>query len=299
MNGKKSKNSNTQGHLKNSSSYKRDRESPENHQSSPKKLCDTDSPPKTSNMSQMEDIVKLIQASFEKAEKKQDELRNEMNASFKVITEGMQKQLDSLTARVSTIEATQCTSSDVIATLKDQIETIKCQADYNTNKMEQQQRECDVIARGLPSIYSNDLDGLVKVLNEKFNSTLSPNNVAIEAYKPRPDKYTCTYFFKFKAKHYKSDFMKAVKNFRKHDLITLEDLFDNFKGTNHAGFAIFFNNSLTKVNKELLDAAAKEKKAGKLAYVWERDGKILMRKQEGDYPAEAITINQIHKYASQ
>jgi hypothetical protein len=299
MNDEKSQNSKTKGHLKNSSYHKRNRESPESHQSSPKKLCDTESPPKTSSMSQMEDIVKLIQASFNKAEKKQEELRMEMNASFKVITEGMQKQLDSLTARMSTIEATQSTSSDVIATLKNQIDTLQCQADYNTNKMEQQKRECDIIARGLPSIYANNLDGLVNVLNEKFNSSLSPNNVAIEAYKPRPEKHTCTYFFKFKAKHHKSDFMKAVKNFRKNDLITLEDIFDNFKGTNHAGFTIFFNNSLTKVNKELLDAAAKEKKAGKLAYVWEKDGRILMRKQEGDYPVEAITINQIHEFASQ
>lgn len=275
---------------------KRGRESLDNTLNISKKYCDQP-PIKAADLVQMDDLKKLMLESFAKAEKQQEEFRNEMNNKLTSIQETFQIQLESLNTRVTALETSHGASSKDIVDIHREISSLQSQAAYNKNRNDQKDVECDVIARGIPTLYSTQLDQLASILNEKLKVNLSPQQLDI--HPPKPTRaHTGTFFLKFKAKSYKDNFMNAVRTFRNKDIIALEDLFENFRTTNQAGTEVSFRNSLTKFTKSLLDTAIAERRANKLAYAWERDGLVYMRKRDGDPKVEATSVIQIREFAS-
>lgn len=286
----------------NSPSRKRERESLEPQTSTLKKSCNAQLTSESKKMTSIEEIKKILvdfQASSKTAEIKQEDFRKSVNASLQSIESKLQQQIDVLSGRVTAIESSQVSLSNEYEHIKSEVSYLHTQSTHHANLIEQQQVECDVIARGLPSIYSNKIDEMVTILNSKLQCNMSTETVhSIRALNRKPDRHTCTYFFKFKAKHFKNDFMEAVKKFRKKDIITLEDIFEQFGGTNHSGLQISFRNSLTKHNKTLLDAALAARKSNLIEHAWERDGKIYMRKRAGDKAVQALSTGHIQHFAS-
>jgi hypothetical protein len=287
-------------HKNSPKSSKRERESLDNLELSTKKFREVNSSQQKSTMStEMQQMQKLIQESFAKAEKRQEELlsrlRFEINSDIQSIKESFQAQVDNLSTRISSVDQS---SRDELMKLKNEINLMNANAAYTKIQAEQCKRENDVIARGLPAIYFNNHQELISKLNEKFKCNLTPQSVSIEGMKPKAKYPTSTFFFKFSTKAHKIDFMKSVHTFRKNDIIPIEDVFESFIGTNQAGKEITFRNSLTKQTKALLDAALAERRANRLASAYERGGVIFMKKQHDDQPIEAISINQIRQFAT-
>jgi hypothetical protein len=281
----------------NNSRLKRGRTSLDNTFNLNKRPCSHSATIESSESIQMEELKKLMEASFARAEKQQEIFRNEVNTKLSSIQESIQSQLDSLSSRVTALEASEGSSSNKFNDVRREISSVQSLAIYNTNCIAQKDLENDVIARGIPTIYSTKLDDLVVILNEKLRISLSPDKLDIQPPKST-QSHTGTYFFKFKTKLFKDDFMKAVNVFRNKDVIALEDLFQNYQRTNFAGTQVSFRNSLTKFSKSLLDAAISERRSQRIAHAWERDGTIYMRKREGDMKVVATSIDQIREFSS-
>lgn len=280
-----------------SSRNKRERESIDTSDSFTKKTCTIVSPLKSPTMSEFAELKAYMESAFKNAETKQEEFRKEMKLSLESLTKGIQSQLDAFNNRLATVEDTHASQNQ---SLQREISQIQSQSNYNTNKIEQQLLENDMIARGLPSMYATKLDEMTAIINDKLKSNLSNLTVqSIRALNPQQHQHTCTYFFKFKSRSFKEDFMQSVNDFRKKDIIALEDIFEIYKNTNHAGKLISFRNSLTKQTKLLLDTAAAAKRAGKIEHAWERTGSIFMRKRQGERAVEALSVDHIHQFASE
>lgn len=269
MNAHKSQQKHPQGHRTNISNIftlspnkKRERTSIDSTLVLPKKHCEED----LSSLEpepDMEALQAMIKDSFEKAAQEQKEFRNEINSALKSINETLQTQIDSQNARLTAVESSHDSFKKQIKDLQQEIESLKAQASHNSNKNDQKDLENDVVAFGLPSLYSSNVTGLLTILNQKLNISLSNQSVTVKPLKPRQHSHTTTYFLKFATKALKADFMSNVDKFRNKDVITMEDLFEQYNGTNHAGKTISFKNSLTKFNKNLLAAAQNERRAGK------------------------------------
>lgn len=288
-----------------SSSKKRERVSLDPSDTTNKKHCEII---KSSEMSKplTENQAKtLIENALKDFEQRQSQtlissLKNELMTAFDTSLQNMQanmsQQLNAISDRLTALEGRNATQLDEV---RAQINVTQEQADYNTRKIQQRMLDCELVARGIPTIYANAKEDLIKILNEKLNTNLNASTLStITSLNARPNQYTGTYFFKFKAKNFKDDFLKQVDAFRERDIIAVEDIFENFKNTNHAGHRISFRNSLTKQTKAVLDAAHRAKSQNLIAHAWERDGSIFMRKNATDRAVEVLSINHIDRYAA-
>jgi hypothetical protein len=281
------------------STPKRDRESTDSSPETSKKTCTNESLAITHEMSEITELRAFIERSFVDAKadarKNHQELRKE-NDSIKVT---FQAEIDGINARVTKIESTSSQSSPLIQSLQNEIATLRCQAAYNTNRLEQNDHTNEVVAHCLPSKYADNINELIRIINEKVKCNLSSDVLtSFRPVKSQVNNPTCTYFITFRSKAQKQDFLTTFTSYCNKEIVTVEDIFEEFHGTNQAGRQISFRNSLAKPIKNILDAALGAKRGKKIAHAWERNGIIYMRKHEGSPKVEAVSVYQVERFAN-
>lgn len=283
------------------SKNKRDRESLDDHSELTKKSCVIASPEFVTNMNNYDELKEFIERAFENAERKQEEFKNSICTSLDEIKRSFQSQIDGIKTQIATIENSSATQ---IRSINEELNETQARVQYNMNRIAQMALDCEVVAHGLPSLYASKTDELLSILNSKFNSNL--NNKVLTSVRPvknQAKQVLCTYFFTFNSKLHKNDFLASFNSYRfsnttkKHELVPIEDVFEQFKGTNQAGKIISFKNSLTRETKAILDTALRAKHANALIHAWERDGRIYVRKNAGDKEIEALSIAHVNSLA--
>lgn len=231
-----------------------------------------------------EDLKALIISVNENLIKKLDEVQN-----------GLQLQLTNISQKVQEIEEKQATTSSEVEFLKDGLSQVRHDTQLALNKIEQKALELNVVGYGIPSEFSEKKDQLVEMIGKKLDIPLELKSFESINFQNNRNAPTCTYFFKFNELSTKSAFMKAVDKVRNKDIIPLEDFFPDLKSSNLAGKPIAFRNQITKVNQKILEAG---KKRIEIKFVWERNGKIWLRRKEGERAVEALSVEHVNYIAN-
>lgn len=275
--------------LSESESNKRARESLDNSLNTPKKQKSLKSEMEEANNALLKKLCDQMQIS---------------NTNIAALTSEMQQmkvnfglQLSSLESKMEKYELQQNTTTSELATLKSDLNNIKIDSMVALNKINQKSLELNVIGFGIPAQYIEKKQELIDKLNEKTQLSLSLRSFESISAQNRKKEEFCTFFFKFNETSIKKKFMLAIDKLRTHnnkkDILTLEDLFDEYRPTNKAGHTIAFRNQITTDNQKILKAAKGNKS---IAHAWEKDGKIWIRRAIGERPVEALSLEQVYHH---
>lgn len=278
-----------------SKNTKRARESLGTEENIEKRIRDSKTMTSTDELKEL--ILGLKQDNINIREEMKQNTNNLMKSISNVET-NLKREIENVSDRVKEIESKQENTSKELAYVHDEIEKLKEDSLHTLNKLEQKALDNNIIAFGIPSLYAEKKNELIEILNTKLDLLLTSESFESITAQNKKKENTCTYFLKVKSATTKTQIMQAIDKFRNKDVITVEDLFDNFKGTNQAGKLISFRNQITKSNQNILSVAKNAARSKKLAFAWEKNGKIFIRKQEGERAVEAISINHVNYIAN-
>jgi hypothetical protein len=111
----------------------------------------------------------------------------------------------------------------------------------------------------------------------------------------KSDKKVCIVYGKLYDEKLKTEFLQACrekKPFPVENIVTLS------ANNPMRGKVIYVKSQLTSDNRLLATKARKQKKDGKLLYVWEREGRILIRKAENTPAVEIQSMSQLMSLTS-
>lgn len=185
--------------------------------------------------------------------------------------------------------------SAVITTESSEIEALK-------NQMKQSALKDEVRIIGIPSSFENTPSELINSLNNSLNLTLTVKSFQRISFINKKKQLTCNVLMKFNETTAKSSFMSAVKNLAtdkngKRHTITVGNIFSEFSNRHPlTAKEVFIVNSITKESKEILRLKARLKSS--INFIWEQDGRILMRHNPSSKIVEAFTMNQVLNYSA-
>lgn len=288
------------------STPKRTRESPE-----------SDNQEKKSKSTGMEldgpDSQQMLASIFEKLHKldKLDNLERDISTIKNTIVsiENSQKilneRLNSLSQEVIVITSKQKSTDANVHDLTIEMKDIKhkvTQIDIIRNQLDQDILKCDVSAFGIPSKYADKHDDLITALNQSLDINLSSSSFKFLRFMNKKKQDTCNLFMRFNDFATKSTFMTAVNGLSKgpdgkRNPITVEDIFEEYKDPNKlTGLEIHFSNSLTLHNRQIIKLKGTVRQA--INFMWEQDGRILMKHNNNSKIEQALSVNHVLDYAS-
>lgn len=170
------------------------------------------------------------------------------------------------------------------------------------NQMQQSALKDEVRIIGIPTSFDNKPTELINSLNNSLNLTLSVKSFQRISFINKKKQQTCNVLMKFNETTTKLSFMKAVKNqasdnMGKRQTMTIGNIFFEFSNRHPlTAKEIFIVNSLTKENKEILRLKTRLKSS--INFIWEQDGRILMRHNPSSKIVEAFTVKQVLNYSA-
>lgn len=267
---------------------KRQRESLGANESPAKKTKDYTAAMNTTTNDELKDLLM-------KLHKDLSEKQNNFQKSLDEVQKNLQQQLTMITEKIQVMEGRQVVTSTEVQQIRVELNDVKHDSRMALNKIEQNALERNVIGYGIPAVFAEKKDELVDKIGKKLQIPLDLS--AFESIRAQNNKkeITCTFFFKFRELHTKTAFMSAIDKLRKKDVLIIEDIFPEYSTTNQAGKWIAFRNQITKGNQKILEAA---KKRIEIKFAWERNGKIWLRRKEGERAIEALSIEHVNYTAS-
>lgn len=182
-----------------------------------------------------------------------------------------------------------------------ELETTTHDLESLKNIVEQEALKCDVICFGIPSSYHMKLNDIIDCINRSLSLNLDTSSFQFIRTSNNKKLAQCSMHMKFVDYTVKLKFMNTISEMsrdrdgKRHPL-TVEDIFEELKDRNDplCGKQIYFNNKLTKLNQEML--SLKRTITPKII-LWEKDGRILMKRDEKSRVVEAKSIQHIRDYA--
>lgn len=174
-----------------------------------------------------------------------------------------------------------------IGTMHDDVEKLKIE----NNKLQQNSLSRDFVIFGLPNIDKKEMPDFVAALSNASNFAISYND--LENIYPVPmksDRKKCIIYGKFYSEKMKTDFLKACRQKKPFPVENIAKLNSNDP---MRGKEVFVRSQLTSTNRLLAAESRKQRSLGKLQYAWERDGRILIRKNDTTPIIELQSLNQL------
>lgn len=282
------------------STPKRTRESPGATDNQEKK-------PKSSSMDTDQSSNQMFSIILQKF----DDLQREMstvNSTMRSMENSLKTLYDrfnSLSQEVITISSNQKLTDSNVNALGAEVNEIKqkiTQIDVMKNQLDQDLLKNDVSAFGIPSKYIDKQDELINAFNQSFDLNLSRKSFKFLRFMNRKKQPTCNLFMRFSDNAQKSAFMAAVADLAKdvngkRQPLTVDDVFEEYKDPNAlTGLEINFSNSLTLFNRQIIKLKGTVKQA--INFMWEQDGKILMKHNSTSRVMQALSPQHVLDYAS-
>lgn len=222
-------------------------------------------------------------------------LTNQMN--------NIEKKMDRIGLDIDELKSKQLVNEDRFNSIESELSVIQ-QDVQNTsnlrNSMEQNLLSNQMQIVNIPSSYERRNDELLMTLNNFFNTKFTKSSFKRIVFINKRKQPNCNVILNFHNSHDKAILMENVKKLSTDENgrripITIDDVFEEFKNEPLAGKQLFFNNILTKLNKEILKLKTIYKH--QIKFMWEQDGRILMRRNENARVVEATSIQQVEEYA--
>ena len=154
--------------------------------------------------------------------------------------------------------------------LRNEVRDLKKQLNREVNRSEQQNLKNNVIINGIPNKTSEDPKEIVRKMASTMQVKLNMDNVTAYRFGRRNGTRSAPIKVIFSMEQDKACFMQAKKT----KAITVPDL-----GFSETG-DIFINHDMTRENQNLYKEARQFKKDNAYKYVWFKDGKVFLRKDE-------------------
>lgn len=287
----------------NNTPSKRNRESPGSSDNLEKKL-------KSAAMTQNGDVLQSILEKLKKLDKL-DDLQTELSAvkstvnSIQSTQKEINDRLDSLSQEVITISSNQNATDHNLQCLGSELADLKqkvSQIDLMKNQLEQQLLSNDISAFGIPAKYAAKPEEMIFAFNNCLDLQLTKSSFKFIRFMNKKKLSTCNAFFRFSDSATKSTFMSAVADLAKgadgqrHPL-TIEDIFEEYKDPNElTGREIHFSNSLTLFNGQIIKLKSTVKQ--EINFMWEQDGRILMKYNATSKIVQALSPQHVLDYAT-
>lgn len=221
------------------------------------------------NSDVMENLLKMIldlQKSINFMSDKYEEVKEENKEMLRLLKE-MKKERAELVTENKLLK-------EEIVYIRKEVNTLK----YFLNNEEQQKLKNNIEVKGIPLDTVDDqklIENALKVIGIELTSS----QVKIQRVKETKDKPKNTIKLSLEDEEIKKNIITAARNYYKSKgPLTTVNI-----GMNGVKHMIYFNEELTNYNKYLLGKAKEIKKKG-YKFVWYKNGKIFVRKNESDLP---------------
>lgn len=262
---------------------KRQNESPES--------IETPRSSKSTKMSTVEEKVNSMDQNFSAMQEQFKSLIETINSTHAMISENHQAT-QNLIMEVNLLKQDQQTSNKTIRKMRREIidlQSTVCHLEVANNKLEQKNLSRDVLISGLPLLKKEQTGNFIQAISTRLEVPFTTNDVS-DAYSiPSKNNARSIMIIKFQTEHMKTRVSAA---FRAKKPILIEDVITLSESDPRRGKEIFISSNLTPKYRALKQAARQE---GTLKFVWEKDGRILVRAAERTPVIEVNSIQHLNE----
>jgi hypothetical protein len=160
------------------------------------------------------------------------------------------------------------------------------------NQIQQKLLSNQFVIFGLPSFDNKTADQIIYALSEKSGVNFDKSDLKkFYATKTRTDSNKCVVHGEFYSEKIKNQFLLAC--FEKKPIV-VEDIVTTLKRSDkRRGTEIYVKSQLTPMNRELSLEARRQRLKGNFKYAWERDGRILVKQDDGGPTIEIKSMEQM------
>lgn len=200
----------------------------------------------------------------------------------------------SIDNRLKTLETSQKATDKRVNKLKKIVNELQVELDSvkaDNNHLNQVALSKDFVIFGLSYFEKDKTDQIINSLSHASGVQFTKSD--LQNFYPvrlRKDKKKCIVHGRFYDEKLKTEF---ISGWRSNKPIVVEDVMQLKANDTSRGTEIFIRNQLTNSNRELSAEARLQRNAGKLKYVWEKDGRILIRKSDNSPIIEIRSMNQL------
>lgn len=230
-----------------------------------------------------------------------------MNANLSCQIGAISTRLDSLADELKAIRSTQSilqhTVSEVtsdVTNLKDKVHEI----DVLRNQLEQEQLKDDISIVGVPAYYGDKHEELLDSINRACELSLSKKSFKFIRFVNKKKLDRGNVYMRFINHSEKASFMARVTSLSKdangkRQPIVVEDFFTEHQDnpSSLTGKQMYIVNSLTPANREILKL--KHQYKSQIHFMWEQDGRILMKYNQSSRVIQAYSTFHVHHFAKQ
>ena len=202
------------------------------------------------------------------------------------------ESLRSLTSQVKDLQESQRQTGKAVKKLEVDVMNLKTTVATLTvenNQLQQKFLSNDVLFSGLPPLKKNETPKFIDALATHLNVNINSDDIRDAFSIPSKDKKRSITIVKFFNHQKKSLVMEC---FRKKSPVVLEDLMSLPENDKRRGSQIYIGSNLTAENRNIMRAARAEQM---FKFIWEREGRILIRPTEKANVIEVQSINQLNE----
>lgn len=210
--------------------------------------------------SDLEEKFSHFESKLKELEKSQQFISSQFD-NFKITTDNVMKQHVFLQSENSELRKQISSAQERMINLEHAI-----------NDLEQYGRRMMIEISGIPKVNEENVEDSVTKICQYLNPNFTPDDIDVTHRVSSKD--TANIIVKFTSRKAHDSIYTRRSSLRKtttHDVGLAES---------RAASKIYINESLTKLNKELLFAAREFKKAFNYKYVWTRNGSVMLRQTE-------------------
>jgi hypothetical protein len=200
-----------------------------------------------------------------------------------------------------TIKENSTKLDEIVAEFRTDLKTVKhrlSDAEMRLNDLEQANLSSSFMITGLPVLQNTTPLEVTKIILEKIGSKIEVDDlkrVSLIKYRSGTGSFVIANLW---SEYKKNEIVKKFKGMLKDNKpLIINEVFPTETGIAQQGRQIRIKNLLTKQNAALLKQAQTFKNKP-FAHVWEINGKIMLRRAEGDRPIIAKSLAQITELAA-
>lgn len=230
----------------------------------------------------IDDILQIIKAQTTKLENLDAGI-----SGIKQTIHIMSEKIETISNKISTIEHKQEGQGSDIKTIKTDLEVARLEI----NILKQQSLNADFILYGLPpDVTSDDSKEILKNFAEAVDFQIEDKDIAKCYARHNKGKTESLIIGSFSNATVKND---LKKRFAARKPVVVESVIPSLTETSKwRGKEVVMKNQLTEYNRELL-REAHQLNEGRFKYVWESNGRIMLRKADDDRPITVRTKTQL------
>lgn len=174
-----------------------------------------------------------------------------------------------------------------MTSMEQEIENIKS----HNNELAQDSLSRDFVIFGLPFFEKANNNKVIASLARETGVKFDISDLQyFYASRTAKDRKKCVVHGRFHFEKYKSNLISECRN---KSPILVEDIIELKPDDPMLGTEIHIRSQLTTKNRELANEARRQRSKGKLKFVWEKDGRILIRKTDNSSIVQLRSMNQL------